>query len=114
MQDCALLGVVYDGPLGVFCCGEQGHLLCHSWAASVGKLSPHLHPAAGTPGQGEMLGVEMGAVTVITVRNKSALVEEEGKCLDLSRRLTNLDNRIQSRCGRCIWRATQTRKLGPW
>lgn len=109
-----LLGVVYDGPLGVFCCGEQGYLLCHSWAASVGKLSPHLHPAAGAPGQGEMLGVEMSAVTAITVRNKSASVEEERECLDLPRHLTSLENRIQSRCGRCSCRATQARKLGPW
>lgn len=70
--DGALLGVVCDGPLGAFCCGEQGDALALSQLGSVcpHRLSPHLHPAAGAPGQGEMLGVEMGAVTVVTVRNK--------------------------------------------
>lgn len=77
-------------------------------------------PAAGARRGVEKLGVELGAVTVIIVRNTSASVEEKRKCLDLPKCLTNLGNRIQNSYGRCSCRATQARKacflvaLGEW
>lgn len=58
-------------------CHTRPHARCHCCG------SGYQRPAAGTRQGVAMLGVAMGAVTVITVRNKNASVEEKRKCLDL-------------------------------
>lgn len=125
---CGLWCVPSNGPFtGVSAWCARGRA-CSAWPAvgcrrrgqHVWEGCPHAcrrccgsgcqHPAHGARRGVGKLGVELGAVTVIIVRNTSASVEEKRKCLDLPKCLTNLGNRIQNSYGQCSCRATQAQK----